>query len=472
MSDIVKDAEIKFQKAKLALLQGFAYFGHVCWQLKIEVAQLKNTITDVSTRADYTIRTAATDGKSLWYNPVFVNGLTIHQTMGLLAHELLHCLNLHHVRIQPDWDLEVANNAADYVINPLLKQAGLYLWEGALLDDRFNGLSLEQVYSILISEKQKANKQANQSTKGNSGQTSGQTTPQASPQNQPQASNGQANPQASNGQASSPQTNSGQASQASGQTSGQVNPQGTAQANGQANGQATPQASPQGNHGQVEQWGNIMPCSQADKPKEQAKWEQALILADMLETKAGMGSADFKRIIQDNGESRIDWRNVLAEFVESMRSDDFSWEFPDENYIQDGLYIPDVFSRGLPGFHVGNDVSGSVNDVQLAAAGKALTDLMNDAKPDSLTVLHFDTRIQNTQTFYLNEQVKLETKGGGGTDFRCVFNELKDKDVRCLVMITDLDGRFPAEAPPYPVLWIATGRIHKAPFGRVVRMNV
>jgi hypothetical protein len=37
--------------------------------------------------------------------------------------------------------------------------------------------------------------------------------------------------------------------------------------------------------------------------------------------------------------------------------------------------------------------------------------------------------------------------------------------------VTDLEGRFPAEAPGYPVVWCATTD-HKVPFGDVVRVKV
>jgi hypothetical protein len=38
-----------------------------------------------------------------------------------------------------------------------------------------------------------------------------------------------------------------------------------------------------------------------------------------------------------------------------------------------------------------------------------------------------------------------------------------------LVFLTDLCGRFPETAPPYPVLWASTER-RQAPFGSVIPM--
>jgi predicted metal-dependent peptidase len=45
------------------------------------------------------------------------------------------------------------NEACDYAINPLLLDAGLKLPEGVLVDNRFRGLSAEEIYNRLTSER-------------------------------------------------------------------------------------------------------------------------------------------------------------------------------------------------------------------------------------------------------------------------------------------------------------------------------
>ena len=93
----------------------------------------------------------ATDGVSLYYNPDFVETLNAATLAGTLAHEVMHPALHHHVR-RSGRDPKRWNIACDYAINPLLVDAGLNLPEGVLLDNRFRGMSAEQIYNLLESE--------------------------------------------------------------------------------------------------------------------------------------------------------------------------------------------------------------------------------------------------------------------------------------------------------------------------------
>jgi predicted metal-dependent peptidase len=62
-------------------------------------------------------------------------------------HPALH----HHVR-RSGRDPKRWNVACDFAINPLLVDAGLSLPDGVLIDNRFRGMSAEQIYNILESE--------------------------------------------------------------------------------------------------------------------------------------------------------------------------------------------------------------------------------------------------------------------------------------------------------------------------------
>ena len=93
----------------------------------------------------------ATDGVSLYYNPDFVETLNAATLAGTLAHEVMHPALHHHVR-RSGRDPKRWNEACDYAINPLLVDAGLSLPEGVLLDNRFRGMSAEQIYNLLETE--------------------------------------------------------------------------------------------------------------------------------------------------------------------------------------------------------------------------------------------------------------------------------------------------------------------------------
>jgi predicted metal-dependent peptidase len=92
------------------------------------------------------IPTACTDGVTLKINPDFWDGLNIDEQQGLLAHEVLHPAFLHHTR-RNDRDPFVWNMACDYAINPILKDGGLTLPQGALIDAKYSGKSADEIYN-------------------------------------------------------------------------------------------------------------------------------------------------------------------------------------------------------------------------------------------------------------------------------------------------------------------------------------
>lgn len=90
---------------------------------------------ELEPRACWAIATAATDGRHLMYNPEYICGLTSDEVMGVVAHEVLHCVLEHFARLG-DRDMPKANIAMDVAINPILIEASFSLPEGALLPNR------------------------------------------------------------------------------------------------------------------------------------------------------------------------------------------------------------------------------------------------------------------------------------------------------------------------------------------------
>ncbi|HVU97730.1 MAG TPA: VWA-like domain-containing protein [Puia sp.] len=98
--------------------------------------------------ADASVETAYTDGTKIGYNPSFLDELSTEEVAGLLAHEVMHIAQLHHLRMK-DRDADRWNEACDYAINPLLLQSGLRLPPDPLVDKRYNNMAAEQIYTLL-----------------------------------------------------------------------------------------------------------------------------------------------------------------------------------------------------------------------------------------------------------------------------------------------------------------------------------
>jgi predicted metal-dependent peptidase len=99
------------------------------------------------------IGTAATDGKRLLFNPVFVSKQDMAQMCGLVAHELLHAALLHVPRLGVR-DPKLWNIAADIVVNGMIRNDTAYaLPEGGIEDSSLAHLSVEEIYEQLRSGK-------------------------------------------------------------------------------------------------------------------------------------------------------------------------------------------------------------------------------------------------------------------------------------------------------------------------------
>lgn len=98
--------------------------------------------------ADDNIKTTATNGKQIKYNPAYVEGLSHDELMGVICHDLLHTALLHHTRREgrksSQWDA-----ACDYAINPILINSNMALPTGYRIDQQYDNMSAEQIFKLL-----------------------------------------------------------------------------------------------------------------------------------------------------------------------------------------------------------------------------------------------------------------------------------------------------------------------------------
>ena len=125
-------------KAKAALILDNPFFASILFSMPIV--------------QDESVKTLATNGEEIRYNRQFLEGLTHGETVFALAHETLHCV-FNHMYRRGNRDHARWNQAADYVINDLLKKERVgTVIKGALLDSALvqagNGTA-EGVYSLL-----------------------------------------------------------------------------------------------------------------------------------------------------------------------------------------------------------------------------------------------------------------------------------------------------------------------------------
>jgi predicted metal-dependent peptidase len=399
---------VRIRKSRTALLLDHPFFGALLFRLGASPST--------------SVATMATDGVSLFYNPEFVDTLNAAELAGVLAHEVMHPALQHHTR-RGDRNHARWNMACDYVINPMLIDAGLVLPKDVLLDRRFSGMSAERIYNLIEEED-------NQGSSNGTSQSQKEPAGVAPPDEKAQNSD-----------------------------------------NADAEGDPTAPCTP-GGVGQVldapepEDGGGKTVAEQA------REWQIAVEQAESVAKLAGKMPAGAVRTLESAQAARVDWRELLRRAWSETIPADYSWMRPNRRHVWAGLYLPGITSEGGGDIAIAVDCSGSVSARQLGLFEAEICSIMAGQRPRLVHVLYFDAEVHKVETFQAGERIALTPVGGGGTDFRPCFAWLKERGVvpQTLVLLTDLCGTFPSEAPPYPVIWASTEN-RRAPFGQVVSME-
>jgi len=359
----------------------------------------------------------ATDGVSLYYNPDFVETLNAATLAGTLAHEVMHPALHHHVR-RSGRDPKRWNQACDLAINPLLVDAGLSLPDGVLVDNRFRGMSAEQIYNLLESDSETGQDSGHEGEDDDSGKEESKDEPSGG---------------------------------------------------GDSDSPSAPVT--EGGIGQV--LDAPPPDEETPTIEEQTReWDVAVSQATAVARQAGKVPAGLHRTLDGAAEAAIDWREMLRRLWSETTPADYSWTRPNRRHIWAGLYLPGVIREGVGEIAIAVDCSGSVNGRQLRLFEAEVRSILEGQRPERVYVLYFDAAVQKVETYEAGQRVDLEPVGGGGTEFGPCFAWLDERGIlpQTLVFLTDLYGSFPDSAPAYPVLWASTGA-RRAPFGEVIPMH-
>ena len=139
------NAHSKMTAARTSLVLEQPFFGTLALSLKME--------------CDPSTDTAWVNGRSLGYNPTFVDSLTHDKLTALIAHEVMHCAMGHPWR-RDARDAKQWNIACDKAINADLSESGFTLPEGALYPDRSErGKSAEWHYARVQESEEDSNGQ-------------------------------------------------------------------------------------------------------------------------------------------------------------------------------------------------------------------------------------------------------------------------------------------------------------------------
>lgn len=209
----------------------------------------------------------------------------------------------------------------------------------------------------------------------------------------------------------------------------------------------------------------------------EAEWQVATIQAATQAKQQGKLPAGLERLLGTIRQPGCrDLVSALREFVGQSAKEDYSYRRPSSRHIAMGLYLPTLYSEALPPVVAAVDTSGSIDAKVLCEFVGALQVVLDECRPSNLHVMSCDAEVHGKRADYApGDMISANVKdypGGGGTDFRPVFNAIGKMDDApcCAVYLTDGLGTY-GTAPDYPVLWVMldhAGRRSLAPFGETV----
>ena len=443
--------------------------------MKYDIAALKrkmlvkypffgSVVASVGYKENKDIPTAGTDGETIYYNPEYLESISVEEQTFVFAHEVCH-IAFNHILRSEGKDPELWNIATDGVINQFLKRDGLKMAKGGVDMAEAINYDAEQLYEKLLQEKKQNQQQSGSSGQSGNGQQKSQSQQQSSP----------------SGGSSQEQDKQSQ-EQNGGESGGDSQEEEKQQDVGHDTHSMWEQAvkkhkEQQGKSDKKESLLDKLLGKDKDK-KEKDKTE----LEKKQEELEGMGEKDaFKKNLEDkkkqleelkeaiskqasqagtttNGDVRnvsdigtakpiIDWRYVLREAIKY----DVDWSYKNAT-LEDGVVVANLEEQPMPETEIVLDTSGSINEVLLK---NFLRECKNILQHTKLKVGCFDTEFYGFHEIRTEEDIEnMQFEGGGGTDFDVAVGAFTRR-VENKIIFTDGEASMPNM--PLDAIWIVFG---------------
>lgn len=227
------------------------------------------------------------------------------------------------------------------------------------------------------------------------------------------------------------------------------------------------------------QRGKPAPLTPEERKELQNEIKEAMINAAQA---AGAGNipGEIKRIINQLVEPKMDWRQWISATIQSTVKNDFTFQTPSKKSVYSGVILPGMTPDQEIDIGIGIDASASIDNQMLIDFVSEVDGVMKQFAQYRIRIFTFDTKVYNYDEFTHDDGrdiTEYEIEGGGGTDFMCCWDYMKEHDIQPDQFIMFTDG-YPWDSwgdPDYcDTLFIIhdeykRGSIPTAPFGVTVK---
>jgi len=210
--------------------------------------------------------------------------------------------------------------------------------------------------------------------------------------------------------------------------------------------------------------------------------DQAIRQGLMAQQKiAGKERGNGDRELAELLEPKVDWREVLREFVKATcnAKDTSSWRRVNRRFLSLGTYMPSMIGEKVGHIVIGIDTSGSVGERELSEFLSEVKGVCEEVNPEKIDLIYWGSDVVAHEEYEGNAVANIvsSTKpmDGGGTSPSCVSEYLNEKKIvpECIIVLTDgYVGDDWGKEWTAPILWaIVGGNDAVAPNGKTIQIK-
>ena len=408
-----------------------------------------SVVASVGYKENKDIPTAGTDGETIYYNPEYLESLSVEEQTFVFAHEVCH-IAFNHILRSEGKDPELWNIATDGVINQFLKRDGLKMAKGGVDIAEAIKYDAEQLYEKILQEKQqRQQQQQNQENQQQSGVGSGEDLQEEEKQQDVGHDTHSMWEQAVK-KHKEEQEKSGKKESLLDELLGKDKKE-------------KEKTELEKKQEELEGMGE----KDAFKKNLEDKKKQLEELKEAISKQASQAVTSINRdvrTVNDIGTAKpiVDWRYVLREAIKY----DVDWSYKNAT-LEGGVVVANLEEQPMPETEIVLDTSGSINEVLLK---NFLRECKNILQHTKLKVGCFDTNFYGFHEIRTEEDIEnMRFEGGGGTDFDVAVGAFSRR-VENKIIFTD--GKASMPYMPLDAIWIVFGGKRINPKGgRVIHIT-
>ena len=229
-------------------------------------------------------------------------------------------------------------------------------------------------------------------------------------------------------------------------------------------------------------WDGAEQMTEEEKRELAREIDQAIRQGLMAHNKqVGEGAGGLDRELQELLEPKVNWREVLREYVKSMchSKDASSWRRVNRRFLSTGVYMPSMIGEKVGHLVVAIDTSGSIGQDELSEFLSEVKGIAEEVSPEIVDLIYWDSEVAAHETYTESEVANIvsstKPRGGGGTSPSCVSDYLKKEQImpQCVIVLTDgFVGNDWGNDWTAPVMWaIVGGNTVVAPNGKTIHIK-